>query len=131
MEPPSVGALQGLARLDKHLRIKGTGLSTHGKAILFQGQDNLIDVEFGASVSRTGLFIRGSCAVTKQNKGNGLFNQGTVSLVAGPDMTTSGTDQTPGSSGLIQGGIAGATTLATLSVIDTAGTTRNLAGGKQ
>ena len=121
----------GFARVTDHLTIKGTALSTHGKAILFQGQDSRIDVALGAQVTSTGLFAFSSSAVDLQNAGNSLFNQGTITSVAGPAVTTSGTDQTVGNSGLIEGGIAGVVMQATLAVIDNAGTIRNLAGDAQ
>ena len=115
------------ARVMDHLTIKGTALSTHGKAILLQGQDSRIDVALGAQVTSTGLFAFSSSFVDLQNAGNSLFNQGTIPSVAGPAVTTSGTDQSVGNSGLIEGGIAGMGMQATPWVIDNAGSIRNLA----
>ena len=86
---------------------------------------------FGAHVTSTGLFAFSSSAVDLQNAGNSLFNQGTITSVAGPAATTSGTDQTIGNSGLIEGGIAGVGMQATRSMIDNAGSIRNLAGDFQ
>ena len=95
------------------------------------GQDSRIDVALGAKVTSAGLFAFSSSAVDLQNAGNSLFNQDTITSVAGPAVTTSGTDQTIGNSGLIEGGIAGVGMQATRSVIDNAGTIRNLAGDAQ
>ena len=110
-----------------HLTTKGTALSTHGKAILLQGQDSRIDVALGAQVTSTGLFAFSSSFVDLQNAGNSLFNQGTIPSVAGPAVTTSGTDQTIGNSGLIEGGIAGMGMWGARSVVYNDGTIRNLA----
>ena len=116
------------ARVMDHLTTKGTALSTHGKAILFQGQDSRIDVALGAQVTSTGLFAFSSSFVDLQNAGNSLFNQGTITSVSGPGVTTSGTDQSIGNSGLIEGGFAGVTMWGARSVVYNDGTIRNLAG---